>query len=925
MSAKKYSEFFWNLANRSCELCQLISLPHETVIRKAADLDPVNGFVKPRFAVIEFGHFVIIAFRDELDYSKNPSHDELVALRHECRRLIEKLNLKTPKPVYYTGQGQAGITAIYAATKDGVSGIFTFGLPEKIYAKREIKSAYPMEAVYNFQLAGEEDKADEFSSRIVIDKKFIQAKDLEASGIERFVEPLNKAILAGWVPLEPLDDILSALTGQKPPPSKVMALADHREFPTERLKSPLKIVLFHHPADSARAQSYIDNFRVVFDGFAPKEKGYLGGFSGIPGALRVISKPPCDLDEKEIRDYFDDTLHTIVVVLTDHQLARSATHMNWLEKVAKVINTDRTHRLLPIGLNDTVFDETQDYEYFSKIQRAECCQLGEKAVQSSYAALLTVHLAYDLLSIPLPGDNRLTIFLSHSKQDGLPLAQAFEAQLGQLPADLKNCSFFDTKSLEPGIPWDQQLRDHSGSCSMLLVLRTKSYDSRPWCREEFLTAVKEDVPIIVVDARDEAPILTFAESATDSQRKDVLPFNRYPVTTVNDGNLIRVVGLVLAEGLRQLTFERDAHQIRQMEGFPSDATEVFHLNSGVEGLMKICEELEKKSPPSVVVIHQEPELRDIQHRAYERIVKSFFPDSILRTCSGCIDKPSSADKRMDTILADHRIGISIAAVEGLLQEEAANHLTLHAVERLFSHGGSVAFGHDWRAGGIMEAVYDCMKRSFPPPSRDGEKVSRILNMVPWRNGKAFSETKELESNLKYLSIETVELPDFVSDDSDQMLGLNAIALTEMREKLTKKCQARICIGGKTANTTGAMSGILEEAALAIEQNQPLYLCGHWGGATEAICKILLGEKEISPADFAPQEEVTEQLKSLKEKFGEEVVTGPEDAFNTIKECSLRKLSDLNGLSKEDNLELFRTSDIRHAMTLILKGLKARCV
>ena len=56
------------------------------------------------------------------------------------------------------------------------------------------------------------------------------------------------------------------------------------------------------------------------------------------------------------------------------------------------------------------------------------------------------------------------------------------------------------------------------------------------------------------------------------------------------------------------------------------------------------------------------------------------------------------------------------------------------------------------------------------------------------------------------------------------------SLSGMRRELAANTDARVLLGGKSHSFLGLYPGILEEALLAIERNQPLYVMGGFGGA-----------------------------------------------------------------------------------------------
>ncbi|MDE0554054.1 MAG: hypothetical protein OXI24_07570 [Candidatus Poribacteria bacterium] len=106
--------------------------------------------------------------------------------------------------------------------------------------------------------------------------------------------------------------------------------------------------------------------------------------------------------------------------------------------------------------------------------------------------------------------------------------------------------FYDDEHLPPGILWREVLKAEAAQ-SVLIALRTEAYESRYWCRREFLWAESNGMPILTVDLRKEQ----YHESA-------LLPFDLVPTVRVHDGNLIRVVLHAMAAHLRVLRVQRGA-------------------------------------------------------------------------------------------------------------------------------------------------------------------------------------------------------------------------------------------------------------------------------------------------------------------------------------------------------------------------------
>lgn len=134
--------------------------------------------------------------------------------------------------------------------------------------------------------------------------------------------------------------------------------------------------------------------------------------------------------------------------------------------------------------------------------------------------------------------------------------------------------------------------------------------------------------------------------------------------------------------------------------------------------------------------------------------------------------------------------------------------------------------------------------------------------------------------------------------------LRSAALTGLRRHLTEVCDARVLIGGRREGFQGAMPGVIEEALLAVNARQPVFLAGGFGGATydAASALGLYVEGWPKPADGP------DWFSSLRIAY-EDSDWSPE----------------LNGLSREENLRLaatHRPSDVAALVSLGLGRLEA---
>ena len=215
----------------------------------------------------------------------------------------------------------------------------------------------------------------------------------------------------------------------------------------------------------------------------------------------------------------------------------------------------------------------------------------------------------------------------------------------------------------------------------------------------------------------------------------------------------------------------------------------------------------------------------------------------------------------------------------------------------------VIFGHDWREDGVMRAIanFACivaagakdsdetMSRFRSRDKEQGEE-SRMLNVVPTgRNSLsrvALEAQEEAGGVLEVMTAkEAIEQLAKPMSESSRLYpaALNgderAAELTALRYCITALLNpgCRVCLGGKTRGYQGSEPGVLEEARLALECGKPLYLLGGFGGATRLFGK--------------------------KDKYGR-----------------LHYWRIDNGLAGKEKKELFETTDIARALSLISIGI-----
>ena len=74
------------------------------------------------------------------------------------------------------------------------------------------------------------------------------------------------------------------------------------------------------------------------------------------------------------------------------------------------------------------------------------------------------------------------------------------------------------------------------------------------------------------------------------------------------------------------------------------------------------------------------------------------------------------------------------------------------------------------------------------------------------------------------------------------------SLTGLRQYLTAHVDGRVLIGGKRHDFAGRLPGLMEEALLALQARQPLFLAGGFGGVTHEIASAL----EVDDGSWFPR-------------------------------------------------------------------------
>ena len=271
-------------------------------------------------------------------------------------------------------------------------------------------------------------------------------------------------------------------------------------------------------------------------------------------------------------------------------------------------------------------------------------------------------------------------------------------------------------------------------------------------------------------------------------------------------------------------------------------------------------------------------------------------------------------------LTHHSLGISISASEdtaGLgLDIHEVNRAVLQISEAVLGQGARVVFGHDWRPDGVMETVLTfAMGYHRRPAFEDGG--APMTNFLAWPDRASLSadRRKHYEGMLDVIEFDQPALPDgvMVPPGKEANLLLRVMALTEMRTVMASKCTARICAGGPTSGSQGLCAGIFEEAALSAKLNKPIYVTSLFGGAGAQVVRALSGRPMTKPVT-TPKPEISAVLENVG------LPTDASEYETILKDKGLKGLSEDNGLSIDQNQQLFAAQSLSEVIGWVLHGL-----
>ncbi|MFC5404657.1 TIR domain-containing protein [Cohnella soli] len=662
--------------------------------------------------------------------------------------------------------------------------------------------------------------------------------------------------------------------------------------------SPLSIYFVWYPSDS-------DKVKPVFDYcFALLSRDVNKPFSrsmNLPIYCRTNTHNGVPKDVEGLSQ------KNLVFVFVSRDLVVDASWVPYIKNMSQQTNLT----LIPIALDTLAFKHTVfEYQNFIRAYEFDPNYLNE---------LFFIAITHEIYRFSLNGkfqkmangkNNALKLFLSHTKdgENGVLLAKALKSFIDN--SSMRN--FFDATDIAPGYRFDQEIIRHIQQ-STIVAIHTDSYSSRYWCQREIISAKDNDRPIIAVDSQEdfEDRRFPFATNIPGVHiNLDAEPTQR---------DLLRILSATLLETVRYFYANLLLKEYK-LAGFIEDGAEILSRPPEVSDLEKILSVNESGEIISKYkqLVYPEPPVYSEEINFLSRLGIECKTPLTLSFC----------------FLSNKNIGISISdlSIEDVTEiGQTSAHLvqlSQDVARHLISRGAELNYGGDLRENGFTEFIFN---ESLAYQTRALTSEIQLNNYLAWPIYKADTEkVKDWKAN--YISIARMieldpaddvlkfipSIDSFLPPSNSQNLYVWSRNLTEMRKILAEKCDVRICAGGRLTGYKGVLPGVLEEILLTHQMNRPIYLLGGFGGVTASVCQAIRSQSIPNELTKDWQVENNAGYKELLDLYCER---NPDIIDYDKIAGSLVNLNLNNGLTEEDNLELFSTPFIDEALYLVFRGLQ----
>lgn len=570
----------------------------------------------------------------------------------------------------------------------------------------------------------------------------------------------------------------------------------------------------------------------------------------------------------------------VVLLLVDLCMFNSSA---WTDYINELVNDDKNGvvKVLPVALCQYAFDINHE------LGKQQYIRLKSYDIRACWQEFL-IRFYDDLIRTVCDSQEKLQIFISHTKKDedrlGIEKANELKAYLR---ADTKLNSFYDANDILDGYSFGDQIKANLKK-SLLVILETSTYSDREWCRIEAIVGKENHVPTVVV-------------SLFNGMIPRTFPYLGNTPKIRFGGNWDEVICLLLRTALDKYYEERYLENFSQANSKVIPMMPEFINIGKVDGVNQI--------------LYPEPPLGNEELE----VVKRQFPTITFNTPSQIFSTSRFLEGKNVAISISESPDSSTLGIGKAMFEDLSVELARH----LLISGAHLVYGGDLRPGGFTELFKD-LAYQYGIYEKDKSFKNYFTNYLAWPIYIGMTPASQAEYKFCRVNCQKAEIPDtipvglrdlMVPPTTVENLYYWAESLKSMRHEMESHIDVRIILGGRVTGFKGYMPGLYEEAINAAKANHPLYLLGGFGGASARLIQLIKGETSSDKLfEECCSHHLYQEFVSYLDKEKAEMNFKVLDVFSN--NMSVLK----NGLSKEENEQLFVTTNVTEIIALVLKGL-----
>jgi SLOG-like protein/TIR domain-containing protein len=648
--------------------------------------------------------------------------------------------------------------------------------------------------------------------------------------------------------------------------------------------APLRIFVIWHPGFAAGEPL----FRSLYDWLGGPERALHRRGIGVP----VQPWTSADPDLPPLLPPLDTQALTVVVAFLDGELVGRRAWRSWFELLESRRGTANVI-VLPWAVHRSTA-HVPGVGVLHLIGSGECSEL-ELCRRVTEACVIRAR-----------GELRpLRIFVSYARRDGGAAAREVRQALhayGHLSV------FLDEHDLHPGRGWREALMSEIKDGAAMFAIVTDAYANRAWCREElrkFREPLLEDRtssqwwlrPVFILDDLSGAATRSMFETGS-------APVARWTPTRAAEivDELVREVLLAELNRMRarQIAPEPGRHVVNWV---PDTWTLLQVLRNAPPGE---CREIAYPggSLPRIEVERLSSALGGIALRSFEELDGASTAD------------PARRGTVMVSISDPPRKDLAARGLHPVHLDDAA----LRIARALLNDNFDVMYGGRPRAGFTSGFQDDTGAVVIEP---------RLINFVGWPHTTSLSPSQIADDFgvTRYVAIEAE--PGLRADDAwDVAHAASATrqrsvapGLCDLDEREVASPRYLIALGGQVEDFSGFLPGVAEEVAIAVEAGLHVFVLGGFGGAAEQVALLFQhGKAPLLTPEALARSPKYPRLRAAAEQRGQ-VAFLAEKAAWLHRVLGGRELA--NGLSPDENRELYVTQDLGRIITLVRRGLGER--